>query len=72
MKQSLFGQDQVHGAHAAKTVKSLQLGHTVFPFFKFTYKQMKTMNEEPGAFGFKTVVADTNLLARMRHDSETM
>lgn len=49
MKQSLFGQDQVHGAHAAKTVKGLQLGHTVLPFFKFTYKQMP--NHELGPWG---------------------
>lgn len=40
MKQSLFGQDQVHGAHAAEAVEGLQLWHTVLSFFKFTYIQI--------------------------------
>lgn len=34
MKQTLFGQDQVHGAHAAQAVQRLQLGHPVLPFLK--------------------------------------
>lgn len=50
VKQSLFGQDQVHGAHAAKAVEGLQLGHTVFPFFKFTYIQIS--NNESCAWEF--------------------
>lgn len=36
VQQSLLGQDQVHGAHAAEAVQGLQLGHSVLPFFKFT------------------------------------
>lgn len=35
MKQTLFGQDQIHGTHAAQTVQHLQLGHPVLPFLKF-------------------------------------
>lgn len=35
VKQTLFGQDQVHGAHAAQAVQGLQLGHPVLPFLKF-------------------------------------
>lgn len=35
VKQALFGQYQVHGAHAAQAVQGLQLGYPVFPFLKF-------------------------------------
>lgn len=38
VKQALFGQHQVHGAHAAKAVQGLQLGYAVLPFLKFTCK----------------------------------
>lgn len=36
VKQTLLGQDQVHGGHAAQAVQGLQLGHPVLSFLKFT------------------------------------
>lgn len=36
VEQSLLGQDQVHGAHAAQAVQGFQFGHPVLPLLKLT------------------------------------
>lgn len=73
VKQTLFGQDQVHGAHAAQAVQGLQLGHPVLPFLKFACNEEQNITAHRG----RTVACWTarsvpNLLAKRRHDSETM
>ena len=35
VKQTLLGQHQVHGAHAAQAVEGVKLGHAVLPLLKF-------------------------------------
>lgn len=73
VKQSLFGQHQVHGAHAAQAVQGLQLGHPVFPFLKFACNKEQIIPSRRGrTVSRRTARSPPNLLAKRRHDSETM
>lgn len=41
VEQSLLGQDQVHGAHAAQAVQGFQFGHPVLPLLELTCGKKK-------------------------------